>query len=162
MIKNLLHRKIVAPIKGLLVQGVSPETLSLSLACGFVIACLPLLGVTTVLCICVAAVFRLNHVAIQVANYLAYPAQFLLIVPLMRLGGRLFHDAPIVFDAAQMTAAYQEDFAAASHTYMMAGLHGVAAWAAVAPVAIYVLYITVLPFMQDLSKKFAAQKPPVA
>jgi hypothetical protein len=71
-------------------QGVSPRRLALTLALGFAIGCIPVVGVTTALCIVVALALRLNFPAIQVANYAAMPLQLLLIVPFVRLGGRLF------------------------------------------------------------------------
>jgi uncharacterized protein (DUF2062 family) len=71
-------------------QGISPRRLALTLALGFAIGCFPVLGVTTALCVVVALGLRLNFPAIQVANYAAMPLQLLLIVPFVRLGGRLF------------------------------------------------------------------------
>ena len=71
-------------------QGISPQRLALTLALGFAIGCIPVVGVTTALCIVVALGLRLNIPAIQAANYAAMPLQMLLIVPFVRLGGRLF------------------------------------------------------------------------
>src|SRR5271157_6385026 len=71
-------------------QGISPQRLALTLALGFAIGCIPMLGVATALCILVSFALRLNFPAIQAANWLAMPLQMLLIVPFMRLGGRIF------------------------------------------------------------------------
>jgi uncharacterized protein (DUF2062 family) len=70
--------------------SVSPQKLALTLALGFAIGCIPLLGVTTTLCIAVAFALRLNLPVIQAANWAAAPLQLLLIMPFVRLGGRLF------------------------------------------------------------------------
>lgn len=67
-------------------QGVSTRRLALTLALGFAVGCIPLIGVPTVLCAVVALVFRLNLPAIQAANYAAMPLQIALIVPFVRLG----------------------------------------------------------------------------
>jgi uncharacterized protein (DUF2062 family) len=72
-----------------LLQGISPRRLALTLALGFVLGCLPLVGIPTGLCVVVAMAFRLNLAAIQAANYAAMPFQLALIVPFVRLGGRL-------------------------------------------------------------------------
>src|SRR5215469_16830461 len=72
-----------------LLEGISPQRLALTLALGFVLGCIPLVGVPTWICIAVAVVFRLNLPAIQVANYAAMPFQLALVVPLIRLGGKL-------------------------------------------------------------------------
>src|SRR5271165_9359 len=70
-------------------EGVSPRRLALTLAIGFVLGCLPLMGIPTGLCAMVAIAFRLNMPAMQAANYAAMPFQFALVVPLMRLGAKL-------------------------------------------------------------------------
>ena len=71
-------------------QGISPRRLALTLALGFAIGCFPILGVTTAICLVVATSLRLNLPAIQAANWIAMPFQVALVVPFVRLGGRLF------------------------------------------------------------------------
>jgi len=97
-----IKRKAVACLS----QGVSPRRLALTLALGFVIGCIPVVGLPTALCAVLALAFRLNQPAIQAANYAAMPFQVALIVPLVRLGSRLF---PF--------AAHREgDFSALAHS----------------------------------------------
>jgi len=71
-------------------QGISPQRLALTLALGFAIGCIPVVGVTTALCVVVALGLRLNFPAIQAANWAAAPLQLVLLVPFVRMGGRLF------------------------------------------------------------------------
>ena len=70
-------------------QGISPRRLALTLSLGFVVGCIPVVGLPTGLCAVIAVAFGLNQPAIQAANYLAMPFQVALIVPLLRLGARL-------------------------------------------------------------------------
>ena len=70
-------------------QGISPRRLALTLALGFVVGCIPLVGLPTGLCAVIALAFGLNQPAIQAANYLAMPFQVALVVPLVRLGAKL-------------------------------------------------------------------------
>jgi hypothetical protein len=70
-------------------QGISPRRLALTLALGFVVGCLPVVGIPTALCAVIALAFRLNQPAIQAANYAAMPFQVALILPFVKLGGRL-------------------------------------------------------------------------
>jgi len=72
-----------------LLEGISPRRLALTLALGFVLGCLPLVGVPTGLCMVLALAFRLNLPAIQAANYAAMPFQLALLMPLARLGAKL-------------------------------------------------------------------------
>lgn len=70
-------------------QGISPRRLALTLSLGFVVGCIPVVGLPTGLCAVIALVFGLNQPAIQAANYLAMPFQVALVVPLVRMGARL-------------------------------------------------------------------------
>src|SRR5580700_1347379 len=76
-------------------QGISPRRLALTLALGFAVGCIPVIGVPTVLCAGLALALRLNLPAIQAANYAAMPLQFLLIAPFIRLGGWLISTKPV-------------------------------------------------------------------
>jgi uncharacterized protein (DUF2062 family) len=77
-------------VEGWLSQGVSPQRLALTLALGFAIGCLPMIGIPTALCLVIALGLRLNIPAIQAANYAAMPLQIALIFPFARLGGWMF------------------------------------------------------------------------
>jgi uncharacterized protein (DUF2062 family) len=101
-----IKRKSVACLR----QGISPRRLALTLALGFAIGCIPVLGVTTALCFVIAFALRLNFPAIQAANWTAMPLQLALIVPFVRLGrlfgfgssraieaGALLHNTPSTF-----------------------------------------------------------------
>jgi uncharacterized protein (DUF2062 family) len=82
---NAIKRKAAIWLR----QGISPQRLALTLALGFAIGCIPVVGVTSAICLVVAACLRLNFPAIQAANWAAMPLQVALIVPFVRLGGRL-------------------------------------------------------------------------
>ncbi len=70
----------------LLRGGLTPSDLALAVTVGIVIGCLPIFGVSTLLCLGLAACMRLNLVAIQAANWFAMPLQVLLFLPFLRLG----------------------------------------------------------------------------
>ena len=71
-------------------QGISPRRLALTLALGLAIGCIPVIGISTLVCIALAFALRLNLPAIQAANYAVMPLQLFLIFPFVRLGGWLF------------------------------------------------------------------------
>lgn len=75
-------------------QGISPRRLALTLALGFAIGCIPVVGIPTLLCAALALLLRLNQPAIQAANYAAMPLQLILIVPFMHLGRWMFGFGP--------------------------------------------------------------------
>jgi uncharacterized protein (DUF2062 family) len=80
--------------------GITPRRLALTLALGFAIGCIPVIGVPTVLCAALALTLRLNQPAIQAANYAAMPLQIILIVPFMRLGKWMFAIGPVNLHAS--------------------------------------------------------------
>jgi uncharacterized protein (DUF2062 family) len=80
-----IKRKAAAGLR----QGITPRRLALTLALGFAIGCIPVIGIPTVVCAALALVLRLNLPAIQAANYAAMPFQVVLIAPFVRLGGWL-------------------------------------------------------------------------
>jgi hypothetical protein len=90
MRRYLINRDdVMERLRLFLVQGISPRRLAATLSVGFVLGCIPLIGIPTALCVVVALAFRLNQPAIQAANYAAMPFQVALIVPFVRLGGKL-------------------------------------------------------------------------
>ena len=78
----------------------APEETALILAVGFVLGTFPVLGLGAVLCLAAALVFRLNLAALQLAGQIATPAQYALLLPLARLGGRLLGFHPGIAGAA--------------------------------------------------------------
>ena len=86
MSENYIQKKFILPLVNLLKQGMDPSRLSLALTSGAVIGVFPLLGITTVICGGVAAFFRLNHLAIQLANYIVFPMQLVLFFPFLTIG----------------------------------------------------------------------------
>lgn len=84
------RRKLEQKLAAWLRQGISPRRLALTLALGFTIGCVPVIGIPTVLCAALALVLGLNLPAIQAANYAAMPFQLALIAPFVRLGARFF------------------------------------------------------------------------
>ncbi|KAA6459715.1 DUF2062 domain-containing protein [Acidobacteria bacterium AB60] len=84
-----LRAAAVGRLRACLVQGISPRRLAFTVSIGFVLGCIPVVGVPTALCVVLALVLRLNQPAIQAANYAAMPFQVALIIPFARLGGKL-------------------------------------------------------------------------
>lgn len=83
---SYIEKKIVRPIADLLKQGMDPSSLSLALTSGALIGIFPVIGIATVACGGVAAFFRLNHPAIQLANYIVFPMQIVLFFPFLTVG----------------------------------------------------------------------------
>ena len=59
--RAFLNRRLIAPLLGLLRQGVTPHELAFSLALGTVVGLVPVLGISTVLATLAALALRLNR-----------------------------------------------------------------------------------------------------
>lgn len=101
-VRALFRCKVLRPLLRLLRGGVSPKRLAWSIAVGVVIGINPLIGVTTVVVILIAWVFRLNHIASQVGTHLVAPLQWLLFLPFVQAGVYLFHTRRLPMDKHQL------------------------------------------------------------
>ena len=97
------------PVMALLRQGLTPEGVALSLAFGVAAGLFPVIGATTLLGLGIGIVLRLNQPALHLANWLAYPLQLAMIVPLVRLGEWLAGVPPVSFSVVQVVAAITSD-----------------------------------------------------
>lgn len=155
MIKAWLHTRIVKPIFNLLKQGISPEKLSLSMALGAVIGTFPVLGSTTLICTAVAIVLRLNLPAIQLANYLVYPLQIILIIPFISLGAILFQVEPPPLSVQELSALFQENFWGTIASFFDTILHAIIAWLLVFTPVFPIVYYGLVPIF----KRFKIAQP---
>jgi len=145
-----VRRKIVDPLKTQLTQGVSPSRLAAALALGAVVGVFPVLGTTTLLSALAAAALRLNQPAIQVANYVAYPLQLALYLPLFRAGAALFGGPPVTFTLSQVQAELAADVGDTVVRYAGANLRAAGAWALAAPLACAVLFLALRALLSRL------------
>lgn len=156
--RGLIRRRVIDPIAALLKQGISPRQLALSLAIGAAIGVFPILGTTTVICAAVALGFRLNLVAIQVANYVVYPLQLLLMIPFVRIGERLFGATPLPLSLDQIAAVFRAGVWHALTTLSTSLGHAVVGWAITAPLAAVLLFAALQPVMTRAAGAMAARR----
>ena len=129
-------------------QGITPFRLALTLALGFAIGCIPVIGIPTVLCAGLALLCGLNLPAIQAANYVAMPLQLLLILPFVRLGQWMFAWGP--HKALTLGALLHNPPAhVATQMGWLAG-QAVLAWMLVAGPAVAVLTATLTPVLKRI------------
>jgi len=128
LVSNKFQEKISDPILALLKQGLSPKSIASSLAFGAVIGLFPILGTTTAICIFVAAAFRLNQIAIQIANYAVYPLQIILLIPFIRLGEYIFQIKTVTGNPQEIISLARMDIFLVLKTYGISLISGCFAW----------------------------------
>jgi len=84
-----LRERIVGMLRDQLRCGATPKRLALSLSLGLLIGVMPLLWGASLICLGVSRLFRLNLVALQLANCLAYPLYLACYLPFIALGNAL-------------------------------------------------------------------------
>jgi len=129
--------------------GITPRRLAFTLALGFAIGCIPLLGVTTGICAVLALSLRLNMPAIQAANWIAMPLQLMLLYPFAKLGQWLVPGHAIAMDRAELLARIA---AAPWNTFLqLSSMFGLAmlAWLVIVGPALIVLTLLLTPLMNN-------------
>jgi uncharacterized protein (DUF2062 family) len=142
------RRRVGDPLVSLLAQGLTPERLALSLAVGLVLGLFPIVGATTLLCVAVGFAFRLNHVALQLANHLAYPLQVPLIFAFVRLGERLLGAPRVTLDPLALARHFQRDATGFLREFGLTGLHGILGWGLVAPALVAAAFFALRPLLR--------------
>ena len=151
--KEFFRRRVLEPIVTLLLQGVTPAKIALSLACGIGLGIFPVVGTTMVLCTLAAVAWRLNLIAIQAVHFAMTPLQLLLIIPFVHLGEHLVHA-----EHAPLSVRAGLDLLGSGSAHAMivlrdAMLHAVIGWLVVGPVIIYVLYRALAPLLEHLDRR---------
>lgn len=132
-LKDLLYQQMV--------QGCSPHALALTCALGTTIACLPILGVTTILLVLLGYIFKLNQALLQTINYAMTPVH-LLLLPVFFSAGHTFSSTqiPSLNPRIFMHELFHNTEVFFSR-YGYAVLLAIAAWALVAPVIGTLVYL---------------------
>lgn len=149
--RSFLRSKLIDPIVHLLVQGITPEKIAMSLALGIVISTLPILGSGTLLCTVVAIALRLNLPAIQIANWLAYPVQVILLIPFFRLGALLFGNKPITLSPHELVSMFKADFLGSIAALWTTTWQACIAWLILSPIAATAFYFGLVWLLRKTS-----------
>jgi len=151
-----LRRRMVHPILDLLRQGITPEKVALSIALGFTLGVTPVLGSTSILCFLAAVLLRLNLPAIQLVNFFAYPLQFALLVPFIRVGEWILAAPPVRITVGEIISLIRADVWNAIATLWTATIHALMAWLMLGSLASLVIYALLAPFLRRLSQSLQA------
>lgn len=136
-IKHTITHRLLIPLRTLLRQGLTPSKLAWSCAVGILIGSSPLLGFCTWLCLIAASIFKLNQLAIQVANYAVYPLQVLLIVPYIELGSSWFGNSAEGVTFEKLQASIETGLISGIKEIGLLMLQGGAAWIIIAIILVY-------------------------
>jgi len=101
-VREFLRCRVLRPLLRLLRGGVTPRRLAWSLALGMMIGINPTVGITTVLLILIAWLFRLSQTASQIGSHIVAPLHVLLFLPFIQAGVHLFRTRRLPFTRQQL------------------------------------------------------------
>lgn len=159
---SFLQRRLIRPVIELLRQGVTPEKIALSIVFGITLGVFPVLGSTTALCAIAALAFHLNLPAIQIVNYFVYPLQIALLIPMFRLGEKLFGAPHLPLSVAQIYAMIHANVAGAIRALWTTTWHAIVVWCLLAPVAALALYVILAPLLRRVARRRLISVPEAA
>jgi uncharacterized protein (DUF2062 family) len=158
---NWLYRRVALPILALLRMGATPEKLAWSIAVGLLIGINPILGSTTVLCLSIAFLLRLNIAASQLGNHVVYPLELILVIPFIRIASRIFHTAPMPLSAPQLLHAARQDPLGLSRQLWLWEWHAFLLWIVIAIIAIPPIALALTPLLRRLLKRVERHQYPI-
>ena len=136
-----LGRTVRDPLLAQLRQGATPEAVSAAVVVALALAIVPVIGVTTLLCLLAGRLFRLNHIVMQVVNHVSYPLQLILLVPFVRLGETLTGADPIALSPTALIDEFSRSFGGFVAKFGMAYVHGLIGWVLTVPLLCWMLHL---------------------
>ncbi len=165
--RTLWQRRVLDPIVAQLTQGITPEKIALTVAVGSALALFPVLGTTTLLCLLVGVILRLNQPIIQVVNVLCAPIHFPLIYFTVRWGQWLFGVPRVPFNMRYFLNLLWDDPVFFMHRFGSTVFHAIVVWGIAAPFWTAAVYYLMLPMLREIARlkaesaaKALAEKPP--
>ena len=156
-----MYRRFVLPILALLRMGATPRKLAWSIAAGLLIGINPLLGTTTLISLAAAFVFRLNIVASQTANHLAWLLEIVLVIPFIRLGARAFRTAPMPLSPHLFMQAARAHPINLIRQLWLWEWHALVVWAAISVVLAPVIVAVLTPVLERLNVRIHRHQHPI-
>lgn len=164
--RNLWQRRIADPIVAQLTQGLTPEKIALTIAIGSAIAMFPILGTTTLICLLVGIVMKLNQPIIQAVNYACTPIHLPFMVFAFRKGELIFGVRHSRLEWRHMKALLPQNWSEVIesprhvgenllqlvHDYSTTALHAIVIWAVLVPFWAVAIYYIVLPIMRGIDR----------
>lgn len=158
---NWLYRRAVLPILALLRMGATPRTLAWSIALGVLVGINPLLGTTTIFCLALSSVLRLNLVASQIANHAFFPVELALVLPFLRLGARVFHTAPMPLSPSLFLAAARANPLALTRQMWLWEWHAFVVWLCLSVAIAPPIALALTPLLRRLLTRVQRHQYPI-
>jgi len=146
---------VIDPIVAQLTQGITPEKIALTVAVGSAFALFPVLGTTTILCLIVGIVLRLNQPIIQIVNAVCTPLHLPVIFGMVRLGNHIFGVTTTHVGIRLMNQMFWDSPREFWDRFGHIAFHAIVAWAICAPFWIVLVYLLAMPVLREIARRRA-------
>jgi uncharacterized protein (DUF2062 family) len=150
--RTFWQRRVIDPVVAQLTQGITPEKIALTIAVGSALALFPILGTTTLLCLLVGIVLRLNQPIIQAINYLCTPIHLPLIWWMVREGEWLYGEPHRPFKMRVVAKLLWEEPVQFLRVFGTTGFHAIVVWAILAPFWIALVYHIARTVLREVAR----------
>ncbi len=151
-ISGQYKKNVVIPLEHIRKQGFTSEKLALSVSLGVIGGTFPIIGLASLVCLLLTILFRQNLIIVQLTNYLVYPLQIILLLPLMRIGNSIIAGNQIALTLSQVVSAFKIGIWHGINEIGIISLYGALAWTIVAIPALVILYIIFLVFFKRIRR----------
>ena len=131
-------------------QGTSPEKLSWSVSLGVTLGIFPIMGSTSIVCLVIGHLFKLNQPVVHLFKTMTYPLQLSLILVFIHLGQKLNRVPETPFSITEMLSQFKDSPLQFAKDFGMAALYGIEAWALCAIILIPAVYFISLPPLRKM------------
>jgi uncharacterized protein (DUF2062 family) len=145
-----LRAKLLTPLISLLKSGATVEGLAKSFAFGFVGGIFPIPATTTLACLLLVWIFRLNFAAVQLINLLMTPLNLASFIWFIRCGEWIFSASPVELS---LNSLQNNPILDSIRTFWVSLCYGIIAWLIFLPVATPILYLILKPAVRIAMKR---------
>lgn len=157
-LKEFCYRQLIVPLLDLLRVGATPRKLAWSLAVGVAVGINPLLGSTTLACLAIAFILRLNLVASQITNHLVYPIELLLFFVFIHVGDRIFHTGGLPLEKHSLFYAARHHPVATTRLLWTWEWHALIVWFGCALLLTPILALLFTPILERMMCSLEEQR----
>jgi uncharacterized protein (DUF2062 family) len=155
-------KRLVALIRKLVTEGLSPQKISWAVALGITLGIHPIYGPVTLIALGLAFLLRLNKALVLAACYAMAFIKPMLILPYLKLGEWLFRADPMPISLVQLSARFAAAPVGTLQEFAWSFLHAFVGWLVTVPLllgGVYLVMMAVIRRREDSGAAAAAAAP---
>jgi uncharacterized protein (DUF2062 family) len=148
---RFVENRIVGPLYKYIKLGLSPVKLSIAISIGATLGLFPIFGTTTLICVLLAVIFKLNMTVLQVVNYLMLPLQLIILIPLIKAGEYIFSSGHSKLTIEMIVHAFKDSWLSGIKELGHILIMGAGAWAIIIIPLGIILFFILVPIIKKIA-----------